>query len=169
MAKIRPQTEPPPPANDLPARPAPHGRLIVAPGTPIEQCPTSLDLATEEGRTLAFNALATPDLELGDRDEMEVPVSHYIAHPASQIDEETGEVREYSRLVLITPMGTTFATASEVSAHRFAQAFGLYESPPWHPPLRVVIRRVRSKRGRTYHQVYLRPREPKGVSDAAER
>jgi hypothetical protein len=144
-----PVPAPPPPPAVVPHRPE-RGMLVVATDTPLCDCPTSLDLTTEEGRCQLLNA---------GNGQVEIAVAHYVAHPASRVDEVTSEVSEYSRLVLIDADGHRYSTSSPVVAHRLAQALRLFGPGPFRPPLPCVVRQVRSRKsGRTYHELEVLPR-----------
>lgn len=157
-----PPADPAPPLNPVVTVPAvrlERGSLVVTPDTPLADCPTSLDLTTEEGRCALLNALNAPDLVFDGDGKVEIAVAHYVAHPASRVDEVTAEVSEYSRLVLIDQDGHRYSTSSPVVAHRLAQCLRLFGPGPWRPPLPCVVRQVRSRKtGRTYHELEVLPR-----------
>lgn len=143
--------------NDI--QPAPQrGRLIARTDAAPGDCPTNLDLGTEEGKASFLNALCSPDVVLDKDGRAYLSVVHYVAHPAEHVDADSGELRQYSRLVLIQEDGTTFATTSAVVAHRLAQALALYGPGPISPPLNVVVMECRSKAGRRYHDLRFEPR-----------
>lgn len=151
-------TTPPAPTNGLipadPPRPPPsYGRLIVAPGTPADQWPTTLDDSPAH-LIVRLNAVNSPDLELDEGGQADFWLRHCLAHPVEHVDPDTGELRQVSRLVLITPDGQTFATTSTVVPHRVQAILDLVRAGRLELPVRVRIRARRSKKsGRIYHEL----------------
>lgn len=144
---------------DLTTERAVQGLCIATPGAGPLQCPTSLDLSTERGKVAFLNAMNRPDTVLDSSGQALVEIADWLAYPRVDQDPESGEVKEYSCLVLIGADGMTFATTSPVVAHRLAQAVRLHGCSHFDPPLPVIIRAVRARKsGRTYHEMEVLPR-----------
>jgi len=132
--------------------------LTPLPGTPLSGCPTSLDLTTEEGKARAINGLGEPDVAFAGASEIEFEMTDFLIHPVSKVDEETGELSEFTRLVLWDSKGQTFATTSMVVPHRLAAIFSLYPAERLRQGLRLLlVERKARKTGRTYHDLKVLP------------
>ena len=153
-----------PPAESAPAE---SGEMVVSSqsllpqqGTPIDRCPTSLDLTTERGKARAINCMGEADIVIGDNHMVEMRVCDYLAYPVSTVDEETGEQREYVDLVLFDEDGHFFKTSSVVAPHKFVAMLRLYGPERWRAGISIVIaERKARKSGRTYHELRVIPEE----------
>jgi hypothetical protein len=144
---------------DIIPAPMAQGRWIVPYGTPADQWPTTLPVGVARAVAM-LNALNTPDLELPDDGCLSLSVMHLIAHPVERLDEESGELRQYSRLVIIDPEGRTFATTSVVVAHRVAALVDLVRAGMLKLPVRAEIRARKNRaRTRTYHELRILAQE----------
>src|SRR4051794_33740200 len=144
---------------DLATEQAVTGLCIAVPGAGPLQCPTSLDLKTEQGKAAFLNAMNRPDTVLDASGMAMIDVVDWLAYPRVEQDPESGEIKEYSCLVLIGANGLRFATTSPVVAHRLAQAIRLHGTAHFEPPLPCIIRAVRARKsGRTYHEMEVLPR-----------
>lgn len=128
--------------------------IIPRPDTPLERCPTSLDLRSERGRAALVAAVGVGDLDVSLGHPLTMEVQDYLVFPASKTDEETGELREFIRTALIRPDGTIFSTTSPTVLDRLGAVVQLWGRGPWIPPLRVCVSaRVARKSGRTFHDL----------------
>lgn len=146
------------------APPARHtGRLYPVAGCAITQCPTNLDLDTNNGKALAIAASNPSDLEITDGRGLTAVFTHYLIFADQSVDEETGEVSEFPRTVLYTREGLTFRTSSEHMPHKIAQICDLFGEGGWGQGIRIRISERRSRKtGRTYHDLRIEPHEDNG-------
>jgi Phage Single-stranded DNA-binding protein len=129
-------------------------RLLAAPGTPLTECATSLDLSRADHRAIAFNATAQATLEMPADGMVELDASHYLVHPYTDTDPDTGEVKDILRAVFIGKDGQTFATTSEVIVRRLADLLSMFENCRWQGTLRLRIEERTARRSRrTYHNL----------------
>jgi hypothetical protein len=129
-------------------------RFRPAKGTPLNECPTSLDLNDAMHRKILFNALQQSTLELGDHGVIIMDVNHYVVHPVEITDPDTGEVSDALRAVFIRPDGATFATTSEVIVGRLADMLSLFDGTHFDGVVRVRIEERKARRSkRTYHSL----------------
>lgn len=136
------------------------GDLIDVPawGTPIGECPSSIDMRDQAGFALAFNAVGEPDISLDRQGEAVIDAKHWLIHPCEKVDESTGEVSRFARLVLIDPEGRTFATTSGVVMARLAQLVAYYGGREnWETVRLRVIERTAKRSGRRYHDLRIVP------------
>lgn len=75
----------------------------------------------------------------------EFEISHYIAHPVSLVDKETGELVPQVRLVFPQLDGKPIAFVSNgVLGSMRDLVFVTGREPPWDPPIRVKLLRLPS-------------------------
>lgn len=131
------------------------GRLIPAQQTSIWDWPTSLNLETTRGRALLVHATNPADIDFEDQSEIRIRAVEFVVYPDTFPNEQTGELQQGCRVVLIDAEGKTFKTTSEFVAHRLAQVLQLYTRAEWQAGIPFVVRRKPSKkhRGGSYHQL----------------
>lgn len=107
---------------------------------------------------MAINAMGEADTVIPPEGVLEFRIKDYLAMPASSVDEETGEEKEFTRLVLFSPEGKTFVTTSIVAPHRLLAILSLYPPERVQKGIKVVICKRESRRtGRTYHDIKVVP------------
>ena len=144
----------PSPANNLPAPVPRHGRLMPDRAASLPNCPTNLDLTTDQGKALLFNSLNPGDVDFDEHGVAHITATHYVVYPDQGTDPETGEVHEFNRTVLIDRDGHTYRTTSAHAPHRIAAALDLFGADAWQRGIEFVIQeRVSRKTRRTYHDV----------------
>lgn len=75
-------------------------------------------------------------------------VEHVIAHRVELVDEETGEVIEADRVILVAPDGAMVAGVSVGLKRGVQLLMSFFGLPPWKPALRVELRQVNTRKGR---------------------
>lgn len=132
------------------------GLIIAArPNMPLHLCPSTLP-RDKAGMVRRFNAMGQSSLELGRDGTLLLEVADVLAYWRDHTDPDSGEVKEFSWLVLIDVAGETFGTSSEVVASKVGQllamrAAGLIE---WPCALQIVTRTAQASK-RRYHDVIL--------------
>jgi hypothetical protein len=85
---------------------------------------------------------------------IEFTAHHWLVHPVSQPDPDTGELHEYARTVFICQDGTTVASCSAVVPHRLAAALSLFTPEDWLAGVGFELRSRPRKRGPgNYHDL----------------
>lgn len=125
--------------------------MTVTADTPLHMCPTSLDLTDARQRALAFACGNPGDLEFDSHGVARVRAVHWLIMPDEAEDPETGEIRQFGRLVLIQADGRFFRTTSAFAPRRLRAALELYSPAEWQLGIDFIITRRLSRRGRTYH------------------
>lgn len=132
----------------------PNGILHVNQDTLLADCPTNLDLSTPIGKALAFNALGESDYELTPEGPTRIEAVSYLVYPATMWNEETGEINEFSWIVLFDKLGKTVKTTSDVVKQRIIQVLSMYSPAEWKQGIKLlVVPRVSRKSKRVYHDV----------------
>lgn len=129
--------------------------LFVRPDACPADYPTNLP-DSPWGRALRVNAENASEYEADRSGVVEMDVAYFLVHPSERVNEETGEVADVLRTVLIDPSGKHIATTSEVVRRRMLSLIGHFGFGPWLPPVRVQIRSRRNRGNtRTYHEMVI--------------
>jgi hypothetical protein len=136
-----------PPANQ-------HGRFqLDSPAGKIEGW-TNLDLTTFAGKARFLNCLSPADINFDKNGRAEILATSYLIFPDEGTDPETGEVKQFTRTVLVSKEGATYRTTSESAPRRLKAALGLWSAEQWAEGIPFVITERRShKTQRTYHDL----------------
>lgn len=114
---------------------------------------TSLDIATDQGKAQLLMAMQGENDALGDLVGEVVEVSHLVVHNVEVLDEQTGELLERDRIVIITPDGSMLAAVSQGIRKSVQLLTALYGLPPYTPALRVKVVQVNTRKGRRLYQL----------------
>ena len=121
--------------------------------------------ATTVAERAKLYALMTGAAEpLGNHLGEVIEVEHVIAHGVEIADEQTGEVREQPRVVLITPDGDAYQAVSWGVLKSLKMLAQMVSPPPFTPALRLKIQQLATRKGfRTYT---LQPVDPDAPAPA---
>jgi hypothetical protein len=115
---------------------------------------TNLNLADPRDKVRFFNALNPPNMGFDENGVMTITATHFVLFPDEGEDPETGEVRQFTRAVLIDPVGNTASTTSAFAPRRLRAAMLLWGPEQWAQGIRFVLTERRSRKtGRTYHDL----------------
>jgi hypothetical protein len=158
--------EPPQPETAGPLEPSPltqpaaNGALVprrptqpLTMDTPITECPTSLDLQSARGRALAFAAGNPADYAFDGDKPVQITAFDWLIYPDETTDAETGEVRQFARVVLFDRLGRFFKTTSQFAPRRLQAAVQLFTPEDWRRGVTFIVSQRRGKLGRTYHDI----------------
>jgi len=105
-----------------------------------------------------FELIQTADGQVADLIGKEIAVEHIVAHSVEIVDEETGEVDEADRIVLVTPEGESYSCVSNGIRRSLTMLMALTgKMPPWKPALLLTIRQINTRRGRRTYILELAP------------
>jgi hypothetical protein len=129
-------------------------RYEVALGDGEEQFLTNLDLSTERGKALLINASNPADLVFDKDRQIRITAVNFLLFPDQVQDEDTGELREFTRTVLIDREGHTYQTTSMFAPRRMRAVLRLWSPERWAEGITFVITERQSRRpGRKYHDM----------------
>lgn len=104
---------------------------------------------TEDEKKILFKAMSNPDHKLADFINEEIKMAHFYLEVVRLIDEQTGEVTEAPRIVIIDEVGETYQAVSVGvfnSIKSLVRAFGTPET--WDGKLfNVKVRQIKVARG----------------------
>lgn len=115
---------------------APIGHL----GGRPQQIATSLDVSTAAGRRQAYNCLEGTAARASALIGHPLEVCHVLQHIVRLTSEETGEVSDCTRTVLILADNSLVEAVSAGIAQSVERISALIGPPPWDPPLRCFVR-----------------------------
>lgn len=84
-----------------------------------------------------YNAIAEA-VSLRDNVNKEIVVTDYMAHPVKLLDEETGEVANVLRVILVCEDGSSFAAMSGGIRNSIERIVAMAGPAPWAPGIRMV-------------------------------
>jgi hypothetical protein len=115
---------------------------------------TNLDLTNPRDKVRFFNATNPPNLAFDENGVLAIHATHFILFPDEGEDPETGEVRQFTRAVLMDAEGNTASTTSAFAPRRLRAAMLLWGPEQWAAGIRFVLTERRSRKtGRTYHDL----------------
>ena len=147
-----------PPAISAPAGPvaengvALYGRWVPARVEGLAGVRHTLDLSTERGKAMLVAAGSPGELALDETGRLSMVLCDFACFWDSEVDEETGEVKEFVRSVFYAPDGRTFRTTSNHAPHFFARCVDVYGLERVQQGLPITIcERVSKREKRRYH------------------
>lgn len=148
-----------PVANRLPAEYVNHLRppsdVVPAPGTALALCPHNIDMSTQRGKALMLKAGSPGELEVKDDKPLRMLAVSYLIMPDSQIDDKTGELKEFVRCVFFDAAGRHYRTTAAHGPFRIKAMCDLYTDDEWQRGIPLIISVRKSKRGTTYHDIQI--------------
>ena len=93
-------------------------------------------------RALVFNAMNNPTHKVGDCINQVINVKDVLAEFIEIEDEETGEVRECPRVVLIDDKGESYQAVSTGIFNAVKKAIATFGAPTWDEPLPCLIKQI---------------------------
>jgi Phage Single-stranded DNA-binding protein len=113
----------------------------------------SFPAKTAEDKTMLQKVLNGQHTAISDMLGKEIAVKHVCVKTVELTNEETGEVADATRLVLIGPDDEMYACTSDYAWTTLREIMSplLYGPPPWDPALLLVCEQHRSGRKRTFY------------------
>nr|DAU54327.1 MAG TPA: Single stranded DNA binding protein [Caudoviricetes sp.] len=114
-------------------------------------CFCSMDLSTDDAKARLFNAVSNPDKKLTECANMKIALKDVYIEPQVLVrtDEngnDTGEVEEVNRMVLIDDKGVSYTCCSKGVFNSLRRIIALYGMPNiWEKP--IVITPINVSRG----------------------
>lgn len=106
---------------------------------------------TRKSKIAIFNAINSADESLADHIGEVIEVVDVIAHPVELVNEETGEIIQALRTVLITKEGKSYTAVSQGITSALGRIFSIIGSPDagaWKDePVKMKIKQVKTRNG----------------------
>lgn len=116
-----------------------------------KQCYTSINMENAENRKLLFKISESADGRVSDNLNKTIMLKDIFLQRYDKVNEETGEVEEKTRTILIDETGKSYASASKGlynSLLKFIQIMGKPDT--WEKPMAIQVQEVALPKGKTY-------------------
>lgn len=98
-----------------------------------------------------FNAINSADESLSDHINEVIEVVNVVAHPVELLDEETGEIVQALRTVLVAKDGKSYTAVSGGITNALSRIFSIIGSPDngaWEKePVKMKVKQVKTRNG----------------------
>lgn len=105
-----------------------------------------VDDGTRETKGKIYKALNNSEGSFAELEEA-IEVQDIMAHNVVLLDEQTGELIETVRVVLVTPEGKGYHAVSQGVMSSVQKIVGMYGAAPWVPHIKMKPKRVKTRRG----------------------
>lgn len=120
------------------------------------QVMATFDTTSEEGSDKAFNMMNDCDHGVADKLGETINLKDVLMHPVKFMDENTGEMIDGVRTVLIDADGTTYGATSSGLFNALKQFFGIKGHPiTWSEPKPIKIVEKRSRKGFRFYTIQI--------------
>jgi hypothetical protein len=111
---------------------------------------TTLNGSSRKDRAQALNAINAPESKgVSDYIGKTINLVNVVCHGISMQNEETGEMNNVTRTILIDSEGNRYACISKGVVESLNKIFGIFGLPSsWEEPLPVIPQRIKAGKGR---------------------
>lgn len=102
----------------------------------------SLHAQSEQDKMVLFNAMNNPEFRLGDHINETINVKDVFCEIVDCVNEETGEVNQAPRIVLIDNEGNGYACVSLGIFSAIKKLMQVFGAPTWETPLPLKVVQV---------------------------
>lgn len=103
---------------------------------------SSLKAGTLKEKASLFNAMSNPNHKVGDYINKSIRVKDVYVEIIDLTDEDTGEVTQAPRIVLIDTDGDSYQAVSKGIFSALSRAIQVFGEPTWDDGLPVMIRQI---------------------------
>lgn len=106
------------------------------------------DDGTRKSKIAIYNAINGADESLADHIGETLEIVDVVAHPVTLIDEETGEVVNALRTVLVDKSGKSYTAVSQGITNSLSRIFSIVGMPSWKDePVKMKIKQLKTNNG----------------------
>ncbi len=105
------------------------------------------DNGTRESKVAIYNAINKADEKLDDHKNEVLNIKDVVAHTVTLIDENTSEVIDCTRIVLINDKGVGYESISVGIYSSLQKLFAIVGMPTWDEPLKVKCVEQKTRKG----------------------
>lgn len=106
------------------------------------------DDGSRKSKVAIYNAVNGADESIADHIGEVLEVVDVVAYPVTITDEETGEIMEALRTVLVTKDGKAYTAVSQGITNSLARIFSIVGMPSWaDEPVKMKIKQVKTRNG----------------------
>ena len=95
-----------------------------------------------KAKALVYNAMNNPTHRVGDCINKKLMIKDVLAEVIELENEETGELQQVPRVVLIDEKGESYQAVSTGIFNAVKKAIAVFGAPTWDEPLPIVIKQV---------------------------
>lgn len=95
-----------------------------------------------KAKALVYNAMNNPTHRVGDCINKKLLIKDVLAEVIELENEETGELQQVPRVVLIDEKGESYQAVSTGIFNAVKKAIAVFGAPTWDEPLPIVIKQV---------------------------
>ena len=122
--------------------------------TAVEAAPVKVYCSIKDtdlrSKAIIYNALNAPTVKIADHIGQTIDIKDVYMGESSSVDEETGELRNLKKTILIDPDGNTYFSVSNGIYRAVENLIGIFGNPTYNTPIRVKVIEVKLKKGSTY-------------------
>lgn len=106
------------------------------------------DDGSRKSKIAIYNAVNGADESIADHIGEVLEVVDVVAYPVTITDEETGEILEALRTVLVTKDGKAYTAVSQGITNALSRIFSIVGMPSWvDEPVKMKIKQVKTRNG----------------------
>lgn len=102
---------------------------------------------TLEAKKLVYNASNNPTHKIDDYINKEIALKDVFVEIIELANENTGELEQAPRIVLIDDEGESYQCVSNGIFGSLKKLMAIFGEPTWEDPIQVVVKQVKVKRG----------------------
>lgn len=100
-----------------------------------------------EAKKLVYNASNNPTHKIDDYINKEIALKDVFVEIIELVNENTGELEQAPRIVLIDDKGESYQCVSNGIFGSLKKLMAIFGEPTWEDPIHVVVKQVKVKRG----------------------
>lgn len=105
------------------------------------------DNGERASKVAIYNAINNAEFKIDDCKGQQINVVDVVAHPVQLVADETGEVMNVLRIVLIDENGKGYESVATGVMSSLEKIFGIVGMPSYNPPLAVIPREQKTRKG----------------------
>lgn len=121
---------------------ADEGYNLVADLTTAKLSFSSMTATTQEEKAKLYNAMNNPDERLSDNINKVINAKDLYVEIVNCVNQETGEVTEAPRIVVIDDMGKSYQCVSVGIFSAFKKIIQIFGAPTWETPIPIEVKQI---------------------------
>lgn len=106
------------------------------------------DDGSRKSKVAIYNAVNGADESIADHIGEVLEIVDVVAYPVTITDEETGEIMEVLRTVLVAKDGKAYTAVSQGITNSLARIFSIVGMPSWKDePVKMKIKQIKTRNG----------------------
>ena len=122
--------------------------------TNSENMLVSFQAETVEDKKALYNAINSPDFRIADMINKPIKIRDALIMTVALSDDDTGEIREMPRSILIDTEGKTYTAVSSGIASSLRNIFSVFGTLHFDDGLEMTVKQVQTKKGSTLNLVF---------------